>query len=47
VRSFAGLSLDAAAEVLGISYETAYRRWHLAEAWLYFGLKRSKPPPAP
>jgi RNA polymerase sigma factor (TIGR02999 family) len=35
LRFFAGLSLDAAAEVLGISPRTAYRNWQYARAWLY------------
>jgi RNA polymerase sigma factor (TIGR02999 family) len=32
---FAGLSLDEAADVLGISRATAYRRWAFARAWLH------------
>lgn len=32
---FAGLNLDGAAQVLGISRTTAYRRWQFARAWLY------------
>ena len=34
LRSFAGLSLDAAAAVLGISASTADRWWAYARAWL-------------
>ena len=34
LRSFAGLSLDAAAELLGISPSTADRWWAYARAWL-------------
>jgi DNA-directed RNA polymerase specialized sigma24 family protein len=32
---FAGLTLDQAAEVLGISPRTAYRHLAFARAWLY------------
>jgi RNA polymerase sigma factor (TIGR02999 family) len=32
---FAGLSLEEAAAVLGISPRTAYRNWGYARAWLY------------
>jgi len=32
---FAGLSLDEAAEIQGISRATAYRTWTLAKAWLH------------
>jgi len=31
---FAGLSIDQAAETLGISRATAYRQWSFARAWL-------------
>lgn len=31
---FAGLSIDQAAEVLGVSRATAYRQWSFARAWL-------------
>jgi RNA polymerase sigma factor (TIGR02999 family) len=31
---FAGLSIDQAAEVLGVSRATAYRQWAYARAWL-------------
>jgi RNA polymerase sigma factor (TIGR02999 family) len=31
---FAGLSIDQAAEVLGVSRATAYRHWGYARAWL-------------
>jgi RNA polymerase sigma factor (TIGR02999 family) len=34
LRSFAGLSLDAAADLLGISPSTADRWWAYARAWL-------------
>ncbi len=32
---FAGLTIDRAAELLGISSRTAYRNWAFARAWLY------------
>jgi RNA polymerase sigma factor (TIGR02999 family) len=32
---FGGLSLEQAAEVLGMSSRTAYRHWAFARAWLY------------
>jgi RNA polymerase sigma factor (TIGR02999 family) len=32
---FGGLSLEQAAEVLGISCRTAYRHWAFARAWLF------------
>jgi RNA polymerase sigma factor (TIGR02999 family) len=35
---FAGLTLDQAAEVLGVSSRTAYRHWAFARAWLYEAL---------
>ena len=34
VRIFAGLSVEEAAEALGISRATAYREWTFARAWL-------------
>jgi RNA polymerase sigma factor (TIGR02999 family) len=35
LRFFAGLSLDEAAEVLGVSAVTAKRYWRYAKAWLH------------
>jgi RNA polymerase sigma factor (TIGR02999 family) len=35
LRYFGGLSLEEAAEVLGVSQETAKRDWKMARAWLY------------
>jgi RNA polymerase sigma factor (TIGR02999 family) len=32
---FAGLSIERAADVLGLSARTAYRNWQYARAWLY------------
>lgn len=34
LRFFAGLSIEEAADVLGISRATAYRQWAYARAWL-------------
>ncbi|WP_169980672.1 ECF-type sigma factor [Tautonia rosea] len=39
LRYFAGLSLDEAAEALGVSRATAVRQWAYAKAWLYSELK--------
>jgi len=41
LRYFAGLSIDQAAEVLGISRATAIRHWSFARAWLFQCIKRS------
>lgn len=38
LRYFAGLSLEEAAELLGISLATAKRHWAYARAWLYEAL---------
>ena len=38
LRFFGGLTLDAAAEVLGLSPATADRHWTFARAWLYRAL---------
>jgi RNA polymerase sigma factor (sigma-70 family) len=35
LRFFAGLNIDEAAEVLGVSPATVEREWALAKAWLY------------
>jgi hypothetical protein len=32
---FAGLTVDRAAEVLGVSPRTAYRTWAYARAWMF------------
>lgn len=39
LRFFAGLSIDQAAEMLGLPRSTAYERWAFARAWLYSELK--------
>ncbi|MGO8699840.1 MAG: sigma-70 family RNA polymerase sigma factor [Limisphaerales bacterium] len=40
LRFFAGLSIDQAAKVLGISEPTAKRYWAYARAWLYREMNR-------
>lgn len=40
LRYFGGMSLDEAADVLGLSRTTAYRHWVYARAWLYRELSR-------
>jgi DNA-directed RNA polymerase specialized sigma24 family protein len=35
LRYFAGLSIDQAAELLGLSRTTAYEHWAYARAWLH------------
>ena len=35
LRFFGGLSLEEAAEVLGVSVSTVRRDWRMAQAWLY------------
>jgi DNA-directed RNA polymerase specialized sigma24 family protein len=35
LRYYAGLSLEQAAEALGISSATAYRHWTFGRAWLH------------
>jgi RNA polymerase sigma factor (TIGR02999 family) len=39
VRCFAGLSVEAAAEALGLSRTSAYRHWTYARAWLFSRLR--------
>jgi len=39
MRFFGGLSIEEAAEVLGISPKTVKRDWSVAKAWLYADLK--------
>jgi RNA polymerase sigma factor (TIGR02999 family) len=43
---FAGLSIDEAAEALGVSRATAYRQWAYARAWLRVELGGEGNPPA-
>jgi RNA polymerase sigma factor (TIGR02999 family) len=42
---FAGLSLEEAGQVLGISHRTAKRHWAYARAWLYAAI-RDEPSPS-
>jgi RNA polymerase sigma factor (TIGR02999 family) len=42
LRSFAGLTLDEAATVLGISPSTADRHWAYARAWLYRRVREAR-----
>jgi RNA polymerase sigma-70 factor, ECF subfamily len=39
LRFFGGLSVEEAAEVLGVSPKTVKRDWSVAKAWLYAELK--------
>jgi len=41
LRFFGGLSIEEAAEVLGVSRTTVKRNWNLAKAWLARELRRS------
>ena len=43
LRYFVGLTLEAAASILGLSERTAKRDWTYARAWLYREIKRSRP----
>jgi RNA polymerase sigma factor (TIGR02999 family) len=45
LRYFGGLTLEQAAELLGISRATADRWWSFARAWLYDVMTRGDPPP--
>jgi RNA polymerase sigma factor (TIGR02999 family) len=44
LRYFAGLSVEEAANLLGISRATADRYWRYARTWLYCALTRQSPP---
>lgn len=46
LRVFGGLTMEEAAEVLGLSPQSVRRDWRLAKAWLLRALQHS-PPPAP
>jgi RNA polymerase sigma factor (TIGR02999 family) len=41
LRYFTGLSIDQAAEILGISRATAIRHWSFTRAWLFQRIKRN------
>jgi hypothetical protein len=43
LRFFAGLSIDQASKMLGLSRTMAYERWAFARAWLYSELKGEAP----
>jgi RNA polymerase sigma factor (TIGR02999 family) len=43
LRFFGGLTIDEAADVLGISPATVSREWMIARAWLYARLERRSP----
>jgi RNA polymerase sigma factor (TIGR02999 family) len=47
IRYFAGLTLEQAAEVLGVSRRTADRYWAYARAWLYQEITRENKQPSP
>jgi RNA polymerase sigma factor (TIGR02999 family) len=47
LRYFAGLSIEQAAEALGISPATAKRRWAFARAWLFRAIEGTGHEPAP
>jgi RNA polymerase sigma factor (TIGR02999 family) len=42
---FAGLTMEQAAQTLGIAPRTAYRNWTYARAWLFRRLQGEEPPP--
>jgi len=42
LHCFAGLSIEQAAEVLGISARTAYRDWAYARGWLFRALEQKQ-----
>jgi RNA polymerase sigma factor (sigma-70 family) len=44
LRYFGGLRVEEAAEVLGVSPETAKRDWRMARAWLYTQLTSKQKP---
>jgi DNA-directed RNA polymerase specialized sigma24 family protein len=43
LRLFAGLTLEQAAECLGIALSTADRGWRYARAWLYAAMTGDDP----
>jgi len=42
LRFFVGLTMEQAAEILGISIATAHRHWAFARAWLYREIRELK-----
>ena len=47
LRYFAGLSVEEAAETLGMSRASAYRHWTFARAWLLQELSGDEPADSP
>ena len=47
LRYFAGLTVEQAGELLGISRATADRYWHFARAWLYDEVRKGDAPTDP
>jgi RNA polymerase sigma factor (TIGR02999 family) len=47
LRYFAGLSIEQAAELMGMSRSTAYERWAYARAWLLCQFQGRPDRPAP
>jgi len=47
LRYFGGLTIEQAAEVLGVSSRTADRYWSYARAWLYREITKANKPPSP
>lgn len=47
LRYFAGLTIEQAAEMLGVSRRTADRYWAYARAWLYQEITRENKQPSP
>jgi RNA polymerase sigma-70 factor, ECF subfamily len=43
LRFFAGLDVEDAAEVMGVSTTTIKREWRSAKAWMYRELAAAKP----
>jgi RNA polymerase sigma factor (TIGR02999 family) len=43
LRYYGGVSIEQAAELLGLSRSTAYERWTYARAWLYSELQDQSP----
>jgi RNA polymerase sigma factor (TIGR02999 family) len=46
LRHFAGMTIEEAAQVLGISVTTANRYWSYARAWLHQEIEGQAPPPS-
>ncbi len=43
LHCFAGLSIEQAADALGLSSRTAYRDWNFAQTWLYREIRGMEP----